>query len=490
MARGTVSRRSFIRSSAAAAAGLSVVGGARTGRASPAGVAWTDRMAINPDIDNRRVVSMKDPAMVKQDCPMLDFQSMTVQNSESVVDKAVIQANLDTIAMALAVRSTPGEAWATIFRKPASKAWSEVRVVIKTNALGENHPRVAVIDKVCQVLHSFGVPFANMTLYDAGRNCINLYSSLVGRTDSLGLPAGITVQGRGNNVDGTVTIPTVNTGTSITCTQIIASSGPTYNYDIMVNVAVNKGHTNPSNGLVTLTMKNHLGSVNVNHCPNMNMMYLMNTSDAIVGGDPPRQQLCIVDSLWGQLSGPSGTPGDWLGQGEDPNVYRLIMGTFGPAIDYLTVKKVREPEIHATHNTTVDQYVTSFGYTTPQQTELLTLAPLPTVAGPGWVDMSPAGVGSGGAERGSTGATLLVHAAGPGGLSASVALKVPSARRAMRLSIHTLRGELVRDLGTPAGNAVLWDGRSSSGTMVSAGTYVARLAGDGAAVQKALRLVQ
>jgi hypothetical protein len=258
----------------------------------------------------------------------------------------------------------------------------------------------------------------------------------------------------------------------------------------MVNIAVNKGHSQSQNGYVTLTMKNHLGTVNVNNCPNMNRLYLMNTCDAIVGGDPPRQQLCIVDSLWGQKDGPDGSPGDWIGDGEDPNVYRLIMGTFGPAVDYLTIKKVREPEIHATHNSTVDQYLTSFGYTAQQQSDLLTLNPGPWVAGAGWVDMTPQTAVRGGSAPRTGSSVLTVHAAGPGSLSASTVLNAPGTSGRVRLTIHSLQGELVRDLGTPYGVAVLWDGRSDQGSMVAAGTYLARAACDGAAAQGALRLVR
>jgi len=43
----------------------------------------------------------------------------------------------------------------------------------------------------------------------------------------------------------------------------------------------------------------------------------------------------------------------------------LIMGVFGPAVDYLTVKKVREAVMNCTHTETViNSYLTTFGYTT------------------------------------------------------------------------------------------------------------------------------
>ncbi len=57
----------------------------------------------------------------------------------------------------------------------------------------------------------------------------------------------------------------------------------------------------------------------------------MNKSNAILGGSPVRRQLCIVDSIWGMKKGSLGEP--------DTQLCSLIMGTFGPAVDYLTAKK-------------------------------------------------------------------------------------------------------------------------------------------------------
>jgi len=71
------------------------------------------------------------------------------------------------MAMQLAQKTTAADAWSTIFQKPASKTWANTRVAIKTNAIIKqaNHPRVAVIKKICDVfVDQFGVPAANIIL--------------------------------------------------------------------------------------------------------------------------------------------------------------------------------------------------------------------------------------------------------------------------------------------------------------------------------------
>ena len=60
----------------------------------------------------------------------------------------------------------------------------------------------------------------------------------------------------------------------------------------------------------------------------------INQSEPILGGDPPRQQLCIVDSIWAAAGGPVSSITD--------APLCLVMGTFGPIVDYLTAKKLRE----------------------------------------------------------------------------------------------------------------------------------------------------
>lgn len=82
--------------------------------------------------------------------------------------------------------------------------------------------------------------------------------------------------------------------------------------------------------------------------------------------------------------------------------YYLVMGTFGPAVDYLTIEKIREAVMGATHTASlVNQYLTQFGYTT---------------ADPQWILVPPAGS----ADAGTCGSTNPGSGgAGSGGVSTS-----------------------------------------------------------------------
>lgn len=481
MSKSKVTRRGFLRSSAAGAAGLAVAANVRR---ADAATAWTDRMVINPNIHNLRVVSIKDQRMVKRGVADINgFSGMAVQNSATNIDKAQIQTNLDLMAMALAVRSTTTEAWATIFRRPSTKTWSQVKVAIKVNALGENHPRLAIVDKICRVLNTInssssnandrGVAFANITIFDAGRNCTSLYSSFVGNE----LPAGVVVSDGGTRA----TVPA--SGGNISCAGVLASAGPTYLVDIIVNISCNKGHDQQQNGHATLCMKNHTGSVNINQCPNVDRLYVNNTCDAIVGGTPPRQQLCIVDSLWAQQGGPGGSPGDWAYLGERPNNYRLVMGTFAPAVDYLTVHRVRKTEVVGSPDphdyTVINSYLPRFGYADPAQpgdptpTALRTLTVGPTSAGPGWVELTPTSAQHGASAQAGTSRSLDVRANGD-----AVRFELPQGVRDVRMQIVDVSGRQVVTIQTQPG-AFVWDATDASGARVAPGRYVVRVSAEG-----------
>lgn len=436
----SASRRTFLKTSAAGAAGVALGGVAGPARAAGA---WSDRMPINPAIDNTRVVCCHDPEMITG---WPSRWNMPGQNAPVVVER--VENNLDAMAMSLAQKGTAAEAWSTIFRKPSSKTWDQVKVAVKINALGDNHPRLAVIDKVCRELNRLGVPFGNMTIYDAGRSATSLYDTFVGNY----LPEGVTVSDGGGQCD----VP-AESG-ALSCTNVIAEeSGGQVRYvvDIIVNIAVNKGHGQSQNGRVTLSMKNHLGTININRCPNMDMLYRMNTADAIVGGDPPRQQLCIVDSLWAAVNGPGGVP--------DKDTRRLIMGVFGPVVDYLIVKKIREPIMGASHvDSTIDRYLTDFGYGPGDVGDLVSVDPVAAVPRAGLRDT---------AER------TVALSPGPGtGRTGTVRMTLPSTGGPLPLTLFDLHGRTVRRLSVPAAaRKVSWDGRDDRGRPVASGRYVARV---------------
>jgi len=92
-------------------------------------------------------------------------------------------------------------------------------------------------------------------------------------------------------------------------------------------------------------MKNHCGSFLIpvaKHFTRDGFKFIIaiNKSDAILGGTPPRQQLCIVDSLWGMKK---------AGGRSHARLNALSMGTFGPAVDWAVAKRIREPLMGCRH---------------------------------------------------------------------------------------------------------------------------------------------
>jgi hypothetical protein len=140
---------------------------------------------------------------------------------------------------------------------------------------------------------------------------------------------------------------------SFQCTKIIANG----TVDILINIALNKSH-DLKLGETTLTLKNHAGTFEPRHIHmggGLDYILAFNKSNALWGGCPVRQQLCIVDSIWGsKKGGPFVVP--------DIRLDRLVMGTFSGAVDYLTAKKLREPLMGVTHGP-IDRFLSNFGYT-------------------------------------------------------------------------------------------------------------------------------
>lgn len=474
------SRRDFLKVSAAGAAAATL--GAGAGRAEAATGAWTDGMRVNPAIDNLRVICCHDPQMVNKQHNEISWlndrndtavQRMTNQNDAA--NTATIQANLDEMAKALVNTSDASAAWAAIFQEPSS-GYANARVAIKVNCIAVNHPRLAVVDKVCRVLNSLGVPFANMTIYDGCHNASPEYGSFVGTR----LPDGVVVSSRSNSLGGTTDAPVPRPRTSDpsneenhSCTADIATGA----VDILVNVAVNKGHSS-WNGNCTLTMKNHYGTFaaddhgSTSDFVNRGMSYIIgiNQSDAILGGTPCRQQLCIIDSLWAGTGGPGGAP--------NTSPHRLIMGTFGPAVDYLTVMKIREDVMGVGHNDYVDNFLPAFGYSTTERDNLLSLTPEEN-DGKGWLEFTgSAPVRSMARNRTVGGEPFTVTLAGQEHAASAVTFRLPAHTGPIAVQITGLNGRTVRSFST-ASRSVRWDGLDERGTPVSAGSYVVRVSGNG-----------
>jgi hypothetical protein len=330
-------RRDFLKLTSGAVAGLALA------RADRALAAWpaTGTLAVNPTISNMRVVSCYDTKMMKSVPTVMTFAA-----ENAAVDSVRLQANMDAMAMQLANATSADAAWKAIFR--SSKPWASTRVAIKVNSLeARNMARVAVVQKFCTVLGGLGVLPANLIIYDGQSTYAggtSNYASYFSPTDTTKTPAVVSVNNA--SLGGTVSAP-IPGGSSGVCTADIANGS----IDILINIANNKGHD--LMGRATLCMKNHFGTFAPKH--DINYLFNINKSDAILGGTPVRQQLCFVDSLLANKMSNVGVP--------DVMPCYLVMGTFAPAVDYLTIKNVREAVMGCTHDAaTISSYLTTFGY--------------------------------------------------------------------------------------------------------------------------------
>lgn len=351
-------RRDFLKTASLGAAGLLVTGvetncSQEKSASSPAS-AWKPNKKINPAIDNLRVVCCHDETMTTGNPKTWDMQGQNAPVNAERVYKV-----LDEMAKSLTQKASPAEAWQTIFQKPAAKEWKDVRTAIKVNCIAENHPRVAVVAKVCMELNGLGVPCQNIIIYDSDDDAGRFYTKYIGK----GLPKGVVVSSMSSALGGMVLteIPKPYPG-KFKCTKALADG----TIDILVNCAVNKGHDQKL-GKTTLTLKNHAGTFDpkpIHSGGSLDYIIAINKSNAILGGTPTRQQLCIVDSLWAMVKGPSGKP--------EKRLNRLVMGSFGPAVDYLTAKKVREPLMGAKHPN-INRFLEDFGYSDSGKLDLITV---------------------------------------------------------------------------------------------------------------------
>jgi hypothetical protein len=432
-------RRDFLKIAAAGAAGLALT------RADKAFAAWpgTGTLAVNPNISNMRVVSCVDTTMVKS------TPAMTFAGQNAAIDSARVQANMDAMAMQLANQTTADAAWKAIFRT-GKGSWAATKVAIKINAAeAKNMAHIAILQKLCTILVGYGVLPANIVIYDGqifNSGAAN-YASYVSLTDTTKVLA---VLSNLSSALGGMANAAIPGGSSTTCAADIANGV----IDIVINIASNKGHDMAFNGGTTLCMKNHFGTFAPKH--DVNYMFNINKSDALLGGNPVRQQLCFVDSLFANKTKNMGTP-------EVMPCY-LIMGVFAPAVDYLTVKKVREAVLGCTHDAAIiNSYLTTFGYATTD---------------PVWVVVPPAGGGTsadGGA--GGTGGTSASGGAGGGGTSGSGGARTGGSSG----SGGTGSGGSSGSGGTGSGGSSGSGGTGSGGASGSGGTGSGGSSGSGGA---------
>jgi hypothetical protein len=283
---------------------------------------------INPSIPNTRVVCGHDKRMVKN-----EGATGTIHTQNDAIDDERVHLTMDNMALALAEKATPAEAWEAIFQKPASKEWSDLGVSIKINC--QHEPTTAhavIIGKVCEELIRLGVKTSNMRVYDgasnpmAASNIGNIFARYVGNQ----IPGGVSVI----SVNGTSDM----SSPSGRCTNFIVDGST----DILVNIGNNKGHPLDWCGRVSLTLKNHYGTIgDAGGYHSEDGFWSVAKGDFALGGEVPRQQLNIMDSLWASKSTET-SHGAW-----DICPARIIMGTMSAVLDYVTVRKIREELMNA-----------------------------------------------------------------------------------------------------------------------------------------------
>ncbi|MBN1130046.1 MAG: DUF362 domain-containing protein [Chitinispirillaceae bacterium] len=445
-----------------AAAGVTVASGGLTpARAAAASSSWTNRKAINPAIDNLRVVCCHDPSMITGNYIR---NTMAAQNAPVVTSR--VQLNLDEMAKALAQKPTAAEAWRTIFQKPSGKEYAATVVAIKINGKTNggapngspmNNPRIAVIDKICRELGNLGIPLTNITLFDATavEDLSTLYGSYIGN----GIPAGVKVSTRSGAYYAKTGTPTpAPMAGSYQCIRELANGTA----DILINIGVNKAHSYDHTGLCSLSLKNHLGTFQPQP-HDINYLLAINKSDAILGGTPPRQQLCVIDSLWSNMAGGPVAP-------VDSAPARLIMGVFGPAVDYLTAKRVRETAMGAAiDQAVITRYLTEFGYQTSETANtFINVPPAP---------VTPV------ARQDAAGSRAILTVGIPGtGNSRPLRFELEQDAAVFPM-VTDLGGRILRELAVSRQSDgsffAAWDGTTSAGVKASAGRYIISVAQNG-----------
>jgi hypothetical protein len=474
-------RRKFLKSSALAAGAVAAQGAlGTTWGSTPASGGWKNGTQINPAIDNLRVAYVRDATvgaghMIKA----ASYTSWANAQTKSI-DQTVVSANMDKLAMALARKSTPAQAWATIFQKPAAKTWDKVTAAIKVNAYATLNPSAGVVNTLVQALHGLGIPYANITIFDNGATAD---------------PSKYT-----GNIQGAVVIthdPQGAANKAITVTDANGSGPMRYlsfldNVDILISCAVCKSHDQDVFGKTSLALKNHVGTIWTDaaaHCPNVwpTQLMAMNKTAAIIGnpdaaaGVPPRQQLAVIDGIFAAKNS------SYYGTVDCAPPGILIMGTLAGAVDYLTVYKVRIPilapvlsDLNLQQST---KFLTEFGYDAATATALLTMDASKDAAGRGWVDALAYSAARPFAPTADAGHRVLdIRVSRPGIIVERERLAIAGAHRIDGVSIVDARGRRVRALAveqTGGGARVSWDGLDNRGSRAAAGSYILSVASGG-----------
>ena len=330
--------------------------------------------------------------------------------------------------------------WAKIFRIPTTKTWATALAAIKVNCIdSKNQPHSPIIGKICKVLINLGMNAANISIYDSG-NMPSDYNSFI--SDTKTIPANVKVVQPSRNTS--VSVPGFTTDNI----WALLANGT---IDILVNVSTNKGH-DFYYGAYTLAMKNHFGTFAPKH--DNGWVAAINKTDAIVGGTIPRQQLCIVDSLWATTLSQNGA------FAKIPAM--ITMGTCAPVVDYCVVKNIRQTVMGITPaEPATSTILSAFGFAESNSFDYLQL-PSTSIFRP--------------APDVGRDSITVVSLSNRHFVPTRVDFLVPKGNGKSEITITDLRGELIRGFTFPTDdNHFVWDGTNLSGKFVKAGHYIVTL---------------
>lgn len=316
------------------------------------GAAWAPKTIVHPNIDNLRVVAITDENMITGNAPDASWS-----RQDELVNDQLVWENMDKLACSLTEIGDPGAAWKTVFVKPPKKSWQETVVAIKTNNLGRQHTRSAVMAKICATLtDTIGVRSDNIHIYDGSHG-----GGMERKSPFKGLPPGSRIQGEWGGIGTSTDINADAWNGSTDCLKYLVNGF----VDILVNISMCKGHSSRF-GSFTMTMKNHLGTFSpwpAHSGGGLNYVIGINQSREILGSMDkksgkilfPRQQLCLVDALWASHGGPQGN--------STHQTHFLAMGTLSPVVDYQVATHFREARMGWKPNKNAAlKMLTEFGY--------------------------------------------------------------------------------------------------------------------------------
>jgi len=313
------------------------------------------KVVVHPNVNNLRVVGITDPRMTTAHNPV-----STWATQEQLVSEAAVWRNMDKLANGLSEISNSTQAWQRIFIKPPGKTWADTTVAIKTNNIGRQHTRSAVMAKICHTLtETLGVAPANIIIYDAchGR-------SMSEKTAFQGLPENCRIENKwgGSTARTGIPAPWKNGRGESKCLEHLVNGS----VDILINIAMCKGHNEKFGGF-TMSMKNHFGTFDPwpgHMFGGADYLIAINKTTEILGEMEkatgrvlfPRQQLCVIDALWASKCGPG------CASSHQPNF--LAMGVLSPIVDYIVATRFRGEKMGWQPNLEMaNRMLTEFGYT-------------------------------------------------------------------------------------------------------------------------------